>query len=149
MAWFVLTWNPDVWRKLTGSYWDGAVANPESELWEIGPWSTGNRRSGIALRDGLIFLRQGRDRGVLAIGEAFSVIYDGEHWRGRDRPGYYVDCLWTTARTIEHRLRTETLTEQIPQVNWGRIRSSGLKIPVAAADQILALWHQPPGPDFG
>ena len=140
MSWFIITWNPDVWTGMTDDDWDSYVADGDPDF-STGNWSTGSRHTGIDVGDGLIFLRQGRDRGVMAFGEATSEVYEGPHYNDPERTAWYVDYEWTTAATIDGRIPTELLLEAVPNVPWNSLYGSGVHISDEDAELVLNLWN--------
>lgn len=141
MSWFVLNWNPDVWRGISDEAWNEFAELGEGDLAE-GRWSTGSRHGGIEPGDGLFFLRQGRDRGILAVGVATSDVYRAPHYNDDSRMAWYVDHQWREARTIDDRLRTEDLHISVPDVPWSNLYGSGVNVTERDAELILTLWAE-------
>jgi 5-methylcytosine-specific restriction protein A len=144
VATFFLTYNPLMWT------WDeyedvrrAALAGERVEL----RWSTGGRVQGISRGDRLIFVQQGRDRGVFGAATALGEIYSDQHWAD-DRENdvaNFIELEPVHLRTIDDRIRVEDLKAAFPEVAWDSMFSSGNQVPDAIADE---LWRVAIGDDL-
>ncbi len=133
----ILTWNPDNWG--SDEEWESLV-----DSWPTVPdswtrWSTGHRSSGISPGDHAVLLRQGRERGLLAIGQFTTECFTAPHWNDENKDGNYADIDWKQAVHIDDRIPTDELIELVPEVPWNSLFASGVQAPPAGARKVLDL----------
>jgi len=140
MALFILTWNPDKWA--SDEWWDEQVDRwLKGEELETG-WSTGSRKSGIDKGDLGILLRQGRDRGILALGRFTGDWTQDPHWDGQGNKIDFAVIQFHQVVDVEDRLPTERLLQEIPEVNWRYLMASGSQASSEGEEKILTLWNE-------
>ncbi len=127
MAVFLLTWNPD------GDGWPEADYLAQVEGAAAGRihadrWSVGGRRSGIAVGDQALLLRQIHERGLVAAGTFASEVYEDDHWDGSGRTATYAQVTWQHLLPVEDRLPVEHLKDIAPGVPWHALRASGVLV---------------------
>jgi len=133
----ILTWNPDKWGSDEG--WERLVDGwPEVDP-EWSRWSTGNRSSGILPGDHAILLRQGRERGIVAIGKFTSECFVEPHWDEENKDGNYAEIKWEHVAHIDDRIPTEELIELVPEVPWNSLFASGVQALPEGARKTLEL----------
>jgi len=140
MATFLLTWNPDAWA--AGEKWleeHAGQASPSDPVPER--WSTGGRRSGIAIGDRALLMRLRRDRGLVASGHFTSDIFDDLHWDGSGRTTQFAEIDFDCIVTTDERLPVEVLRAEVPEVHWDRLQRSGVGVPDPAIDRLEGLWR--------
>lgn len=139
---FVLNWNPTVWSGISDEEWDAFALGEDSGLSVENSWSTGVRTSGIAPGDPVFLLRQGNDRGIIAVGVATSEIYTGPHYNDESAAANYVDFDFQEVATIGGRLPTEVLVARIPEFPWNHLQGSGVRMDDDVYLRVLALWSE-------
>ena len=97
--------------------------------------------------DRAMLLRQRRDRGLVASGWFTTQIYEDLHWDGTDRVTQFADIDFDCLLTVDERLPTEVLVEQVAAVPWNRLQGSGVRVPDDAAVTLDELWHHHLGED--
>lgn len=147
MALFILTWNPIKWERARNAdvgtadeWWDGEVTRWLNGETIDTDWSTGSRDSGIGKGDSGILLRQGRDRGMIALGQFTGEWRNSRHWDGRAATLKYACIEFTQLVDTEDRLPTETLMRKIPDVKWRYLMQSGVQVSSDDEREILSLW---------
>jgi len=136
----ILTWNPDKWA--SDEWWESEVESfPDlDEAWE--QWSTGNRSSGVSVGDHAILLRQGRQQGILAIGEFTTECFTGPHWDGGDKDANYAGIEWHAVAHIDERIPTDELIALVPEVPWKSLFASGVQASDEGAEKVLKLCRE-------
>ncbi|BBX69247.1 hypothetical protein [Mycolicibacterium psychrotolerans] len=142
MATMIALWNPDEWPDGVAEHHFGLLAERGFGLSIVGPWSTGSRKYDIGYGDTVYMLMVGdRGRGVIRSGIALEGISQDGDWRGGDREANYIKRVeWRHFVPVEDALPTETLKDQIPEVNWDRMQASGVVIDEPAAQTLDDLW---------
>jgi len=131
----ILTWNPDKWESDEG--WERQVdAWPEIDL-EWSRWSTGNRSSGISPGDHAILLRQGRERGIVAVGKFTTECFVEPHWDDENKEANFAGVKWHSFVHIDDRIPTDELIELVPEVPWNSLFASGVQAPAKGAKKVL------------
>ena len=131
-AMFILTWNPPNWDTSPEDYESRVTTTARGDTVRE-PWSTGVRKSGIAVGDEVVLLRQGTYRGLIASGHATSEISLAED----DRPR--VGVAWTTWVHLADRLPVEILREFAPRFGTA-VRASGEKLSPEQATAVRQHW---------
>lgn len=153
MKTFLLYWNP-----LFSSYTpqrfqddfhfeEGKDVLTDDDEWDRSPslfnWSVLEHEKAHE-GDRFIFIRVGYEKstGMVGVGYFTSEPYVGRDWSGQDRKVYYMDMDWESVvnPASDKILKTEVLSEAIPEVDWTRGKSGVLVAP-EVAEKILALWH--------
>lgn len=98
-------------------------------------WNTGSRRSGMESGDLALLVKVGVDpRGLVAIGDVTSSIYEGAHWNpdaSRPTTGW-VDIRLTVLLDLDMPLPLAILKEVGPGIRWTP-RMSGTEVPLDVA----------------
>ena len=137
---FILTWNPKVWDWPADDYL-AEVAETEAGRSVRGQWSVGNRRQGIGPGDLAFLVRQNSDRGIVAVGEFVSEIFEEAHFMDSGRTAAYATVEWSRIVLPADRLPIEVLLGEVPEVPWNNLMSSGIQVPSGARERILELWN--------
>jgi 5-methylcytosine-specific restriction protein A len=137
---FILTWNPKVWDWPADDYL-AEVAETEAGRSVRGQWSVGNRRQGIGPGDLAFLVRQNSDRGIVAVGEFVSEIFEEAHFLDSGRTAAYATVEWSSIVLPADRLPIEVLLGEVPEVPWNNLMSSGIQVPSGARERILELWN--------
>ncbi|MFV0307464.1 MAG: hypothetical protein ACK5OX_06955 [Desertimonas sp.] len=129
MTAFLLTWNPQLW--LEGDEWYSAsMGRATADTPILTNWAVGVRTGGITPGDIAVLLRQGRERGVVALGRFTSAVYKAAHWNGSGNTANYADVAFEHIVPLDDRLRTENLVHRYPAVHWNYLQASGTEVPV-------------------
>ena len=131
-ALFIMTWNPPNWD-ISPEEYESRVMKTARGHTVREPWSTGGRKSGIAVGDEVVLFRQGAYRGLIASGHATSEI--GLSDDGRHRVG----VAWETWVQLEDRLPVEILRECAPRFKTA-VRASGEKLSPEQATTVRQHW---------
>ena len=130
-ALFVMTWNPPNWDISPEEYESRVLATARGDTVRE-PWSTGSRKSGIAVGDEVVLFRQGDYRGIIASGHATSAIsLAGGHNQ--------VGVAWGTWVHLADRLPIEILSEFAPRFKTP-VRASGEKLSSEQAASVRQHW---------
>jgi len=138
---YMLTYNPDLF------YWDPAEHKRAADETAHGTtfmfnWSTGGRKGGIEIGDPILFLRQGRQRGLIGSGHAASTVYQDVHWDGGRRTANYIDVDWQRILLTEDRLDIDTLIRKAPIAGWQYgFQASGNRLRPEAEPLVRRLWN--------
>ncbi|SOC51127.1 protein NO VEIN domain-containing protein [Ornithinimicrobium cerasi] len=141
MRTFLMTYNPDLWDQ-SEDEWNADLSLIAADGTAPGRWSTGSRTD-MSIGDRVYLLRQGPrlERGILARGWTTSEPYPLEHWDGQGGSATYVDVVWDSMATLDNPLPTDVLLQQVPQVPWNNLMSSGIQVrDPAAVDRLEELW---------
>jgi 5-methylcytosine-specific restriction enzyme A len=136
---FILTWNPDLGGWPPDEYEHAVLATARGESWKR-LWILGLRFRGISAGNGVLLLRQHRDRGLVASGVFASGLEYDAHWEGSGRQTPYAQIEWDTVVDYEDRLKVEFLKAHVPEVAWDRIQDSGVAVPDAAVEKLNNIW---------
>ncbi|MCY3650061.1 MAG: HNH endonuclease [Acidimicrobiaceae bacterium] len=129
---FILTWKPPNWDTSPEDYENRVRTTARGDTVRE-PWSTGARKSGIAVGDEVVLLRQGTYRGIIASGHATSEI----SLAANDRPR--VGVAWETWVHLTDRLPVETLREFAPRFRTA-VRASGEELSPDQATAVRQQW---------
>lgn len=135
---FVLTWNIDKGRLGTDSNEDEYQERVEQTAAGNGfaePWTTGRRKSGIAIGDRVVLLLHGARGGIIASGHARSEIEsydDSENW---------IDVEWDRWVPVEDRLPREALREIAPRFRQP-VQQSGERLADDQAAALIKAWNR-------
>ena len=95
--------------------------------------------------DRFYFVKVGYDKptGIVGSGYFVSEPYEDEDWSGQGRKVFYMDIEWETVikPTSDKILKTEVLTEVIPEIVWTKGRS-GVMLAPEIADKLDELWDK-------
>ena len=139
MTMFILTWNPD--KSLNDDWWESEIDQfSKGNGTTIDCWSTGSRASEIEVGDTGILLRQKRERGILAVGHFTGKWHRRPDWNESAGSIDYAGFEVSQAVSVADRLRTEILLEEVPEVSWNNLMSSGTRADQQGADRVMELW---------
>lgn len=145
MSVFLLTWNPKLWT-IEPEEWAAQVELTASGGTYEEPWSTGSRKKGIHVGDQVLLVRVGKDRGIVASGQAISVVYPELHWdklRAKKKHlANYVMVDWDIQVGIEDRFPIKVLLREFPEVPWNNLAGSGVRVVDDVADELIARWYR-------
>ena len=153
MATFLLYWNPFFFSYKLDRFLEefnfpqGDNALTSLDEWDRSPaffnWSVLEHEKAHE-GDRFIFIRVGYEKptGMVGVGHFTSEPYVDRDWSGQDRKVYYMDMDWESVvnPASDKILKTEVLSEAIPEVDWTRGKSGVLVAP-EVAEKILAHWH--------
>ena len=95
--------------------------------------------------DRFIFIRVGYEKptGMVGLGTFTSEPYLDKDWSGQGREVYYLDMEWESVvnPASDSILKTESLAEAVPEINWTR-GDSGVVIAPELAARIEDLWKK-------
>ncbi len=95
--------------------------------------------------DRFIFIRVGYEKptGMVGVGHFTSEPYVSRDWSGQGRKVYYLDMDWESVvnPASDKILKTEILSEAIPEIDWTRGKS-GVEVSPELADRIESLWKE-------
>lgn len=95
--------------------------------------------------DRFIFIKVGYDKptGIIGVGHFTSDPYLDEDWSGMGRKTYYVDMEWDAVinPTSDKILKTDVLTEAIPEINWTK-GAAGVEVAPDLAEKIELVWKE-------
>ena len=131
-AMFVMTWNPLKWIISPEEYESRVMESTHGRTVED-RWSTGGRRSGIAVGDDVVLLRHGADGGIVASGHATSGIDLAEDGLHR------VGVAWDVWVQLEDRLPVEVLREVASRFRT-QFRASGERLKPDQAANVRQKW---------
>ena len=135
---FVLTWNFDKGELGKGSNeqeYQERVDQTSAGNGFPEPWTTGRRKSGIAIDDTVVLLLHGSRGGIIASGHARSEIEshgDSDNW---------IDVEWDRWVPVEDRLPREALREIAPRFQKP-VQQSGERLADDQAAALLDAWNQ-------
>ena len=80
---------------------------------------------------------------MVGVGHFTSEPYVDRDWSGQDRKVYYMDMDWESVvnPASDKILKTEVLSEAIPEIDWTRGKA-GVEVSPELADKIVALWQK-------
>lgn len=137
MGTYLLAWNPKTtpftaFEQLSKQLAGGKRADAR--------WSTGNNKS-IRKSERFFFLRQYRNRGIVAAGYTTSNAFTDEHWQDRSRTANYVLIRFDTMIPVDCCLSVPSLSKADLGINFDRIQASGIGISPEAASRLESLWQ--------
>ena len=95
--------------------------------------------------DRFIFIRVGYEKptGMVGVGHFTSEPYVSRDWSGQGRKVYYLDMDWESVvnPASDKILKTETLSEAIPEIDWTKGKS-GVEVAPEIAERIESLWKK-------
>ena len=154
MATFLLYWNPffssyKLDRFLQDfNFLEGKDVLTDEDSWDRSPnffnWDVMEYKK-AKRGDRFVFVKVGYDKptGIVGVGKFTSDPYEDEDWSGQGRKIYYMDMRWESVvrPDSDKILKTETLIEAIPEINWAKGRS-GVEVEPEIAEKIEALWQK-------
>ena len=154
MKTFLLYWNPHFSsytpeRFLNDfDFTEGKDVLTDEDCWDRSPsffnWSVIEHEKAHE-GDRFIFIRVGYEKptGMVGVGTFTSEPYIDNDWSGQGRKVYYMDMDWESVvdPTSDKILKTEILTQAIPEIDWTRGKS-GVEVAPEIAERIEALWQK-------
>ena len=142
MSVFILVWNPKRFP-IDADDWAAEVDLIQGGGSHVGQWSTGKRKGGIELGDRCVLFRADNNRGIVAAGDAASVVHPDLHWnpkRAKKKElANYVSVEWTWQVPIEQRISVEVLRAKVPDAPWDNLIGSGVQLDDKSASKLEAL----------
>ena len=142
---FAVLWNPKRWPppEYETEYYESLADEVErTSRGELvnGSWSFGRRTpdSDVAEDNRVFMFQVGRVRSVVARGVLTSGVWYGRHW-GSSGKTPYVDIQWDRILSPDAGLPVSALKQEWPRYHW-HLQSSGVRLPVEAADVLEQLW---------
>lgn len=151
MGVFILTWKEGFYEGDDPTETIAATAKGRAA---DNSWSTGVRKQGIAPGDIGFMMRLGTKRGLVAVGEFQSEIYQHRAKGGRAAPRNFANVRWSRWVHADDRVPVEILKREVPDFAWDRLQASGIEVAGASAKRLLRVWRRyagagVPGPSGG
>ena len=154
MKTFLLYWNPhfssySLERFLNDfKFPEGKDVLTEEDDWDRSPsffnWSVLEHEKARE-SDRFIFVRVGFEKptGIVGVGTFTSDPYFGRDWSGQGREVHHMDMDWESVvnPTSDKILKTEVLTDLIPEIKWTK-GDAGVEVVPEIAEKIEVLWKK-------